>query len=603
MCIRDRIRSVQLNNDKEIDIDSILVIGNITNIVENSGNRFIKVIGIIDNKTLYELNSAQKLSIFPDSGDLIWYVKDFKRLLLKNEFGIFKVHRINNVSTHNATSTKFGVSEFVGKLNLVKVCDENRFDRKSLSNWFHKNELEVAEKFTYVLASNKLIKPSKINNQKIDFDKPMEVIIDSLVYKIQGLYLTQEFSPTNSHIDLSSSETYLKKLLKNDSFSQLSFTKIQILKLIDEIKNAKEEHDPDKISEILVDLDELLSKQDVFDSLINKIIETTEVKNAIESIVEEKSNEILNNKYAITNEVRGLEEQKISLIKSIAAEKEQFKKIKTSFSNDIKDIFQKAIVNGRAMLAESVFFHALIDSDISKNKEIISPAEYYSLSYIKISEIPYMDKMKLFPYKTTKIQNLISTLLDCSSIGLSIGLKGGGSGIVARLIAEGLSEDARKEYIDIEIRPGLSKISELNIDELMNNSEMVYLIRNFDIAPISIYGHDLLDFCYLRAMDTKENLYPKVIVTYEDSGLGLDIPISFKKSMIIIDLDNFEYEDKNYSLEEYEDIIEKREMQQSEKYLLKKLISKIENLYVDSDSNRLPSLLGLLDHFYLNSSN
>jgi hypothetical protein len=60
-----------------------------------------------------------------------------------------------------------------------------------------------------------------------------------------------------------------------------------------------------------------------------------------------------------------LEQQKNNLAKNFDKEKDQYKKLKISFSQDIKDIFQKGIDNGRELLAESAFYQALITKESS----------------------------------------------------------------------------------------------------------------------------------------------------------------------------------------------------------------------------------------------
>ncbi len=602
------IESNQLSYSKEIDIDEILVIGTVTNIVESSGNRFIRILGIIEDGQLYELSLSQKQFIFPDSGDIIWYAKDFKKPLLKSEIGVFKVTPSTIGYTNHSVTTKFAVKEFINKLHQVRICNAN--DRKNIINWLHINENDIADKHLYVLANNQLIKPHTTTNQKIDFDRPMDISVNSEIFKIEGVYLSHEITSSNNFIDLSSSETYLKKLLKNDEFNQLNLTKSQITRLIEEIKLIKEGQNGDKISEILEDLNELINKQDILQSLINKISESVEVKSAIDEIIKTKSSEELSKKNELVNEIRQLEQQKNNLSKTINVEKEQYKKLKLSFSNDIKDIFQKGIENGRSLLAESAFYQALITNEISNdtNKtnnpsliKVENTLSNYSISFKKVSNDQFEEKIKSFPYKSVKTKKLLEALFDCCSIGLSIGLKGGASNIIAKLMADYLSNKSQNTFIEFDIRPGVSNIIELSFDEIINSNKMVYLIKNFDIAPISIYGHDMVDICYLRALDNNPDNYPQVIFTFEDSGLGLDIPRALTKSTIIIDLDNPEYEDKDIDLDTFEEYTDESQLDLSEKYFIKKLTEKIKKSEIAISKVRLQSLLGLLDHFYVKS--
>lgn len=601
------IESSLLTHENKIDVEDILVVGIITNIVESSSNRFIRVIGIIENNKLYELTISQKQYLFPDTGDIIWYIKDFKKPLLKQEIGIFKVTPSTMGYTSSPITSKYAVKEFICKLHAVRICNESLSNRSKLINWFYLNANDIAEKQLYVLADNQLIKPHTTINQKIDFDRPMDLFMNPKVFKIEGSYLSNELASSGDYLDLSPSEVFLKKLLKNDQFDKLNLTKNQINRLIEELKLTKEGQDAEKIREIIRNLDEVIEKQDVLDDLINKISETEKVKKAIDEIIKTKSSDALSKKNELENEIRVLEQQKNNLTKSFDKEKDIYKKLKISFSQDIKDIFQKGVENGRELLAESAFYQALITKESSQNNTSESTTTFkgvqtslsYIASYKMISNIPLEEKLKSFPYKSVKTKKLVNALLDCCSIGMTIGLKGGASGILARLIAENLTINQNNSFLEIEMQPGVSHVTELISDEISKNNNTVFLIRNFDIAPISIYGHDMVDTCYLRALDSNVALYPQLILTYEDSGLGLDFPAALEKSMITIDLDHPEYEDNNLDLDNFLESIVIEVGDSSRKYFITKLIGKIRTVEPSIEGDRLSSLLGLLYHFYL----
>jgi hypothetical protein len=182
---------------------------------------------------------------------------------------------------------------------------------------------------------------------------------------------------------------------------------------------------------------------------------------------------------------------------------------------------------------------------------------------------------------------------------MTIGLKGGASGVLARLIAESLTNNPHNSFLEIKMQPGVSHVNELISDEILKNNNTVFLIKNFDIAPISVYGHDMVDVCYLRALDVNVALYPQLILTYEDSGLGLDFPKALEKSMITIDLDNPEYEDNGLDLDDFLESLVAVDSDSSEKYFITKLIEKIRKVKPTIEGDRLSSLLGLLNHFYL----
>ena len=144
----------------------------------------------------------------------------------------------------------------------------------------------------------------------------------------------------------------------------------------------------------------------------------------------------------------------------------------------------------------------------------------------------------------------------------------------------------------------LSEIVENNIT-IDNN--LCILIKDFDISPISIYGHDLVDLCYRKFLSGEMNLGPVIVLTFEGSGLGLDYPEALKNSLAIVDTDHIDIEEFKVELDEFsESIREDTSIEPNNKKSILNLIRSIKVFPGIDDHDNLMLLLGFLQNTYFN---
>ena len=586
----------------DLDSTEFQVFGVVTNLVETSRTVFIRVLGLLKNGLLYKLTNEQRRKFFPEHGDIIWLSRGHRKVLEKNEFGIFNVDLDGNWGGKGA---KYLVKELKAQVFPVSLCEYSLKELSRVEYWLSLNEFHLASSGAYVLLSdNALIKPNFTGNSMLDFEKPMDLYRNSEIYMLDGDYYSPELGISTARVDFSSPESYFKKLIKSGLGNKLNLSREVQEALIDEFNAIKNGQNSYKIEEVITALDELFAKQILFSELIDELERSPKVQLAIKEGIEKVVSEKTSQADALRNQIKQLEEKKISLEKVTSREVEQIKKLRQGLSSDIKLTFEKAVQDGRKALSEIALFQAIIppqssnkdDSDGSSSKFLNSSSGNYMVSVAAPYKISLEDQFRPLRFRTSHVARLFETLADVYLLGLTPTFTGSGARIFADSLANSFSVDS---IIDINIGPGTISVSELLDQKKLLDHSRMYLVKNFDISPISLYGHNLVDLCYKKFLAGTPELGVNAIFTFEDSGLGLSYPQSLNSSIVIIDVDSIEFEDETIDLEGFHELIrDGGAIDEPAKRALFNIVRSLKTFEGLEDASRFARLCGFLRKAY-----
>ncbi len=586
------------------DSTDFQVFGFVTNIVESSRTVFIKVLGLLKNGVLYKLTIDQRKNFFPDHGDIIWLSRGHRKVLEKNEFGVFKIALDGDWSGKGA---KYLVKELQTQVFPVSLCEYSLRELSRIEYFLSLNEFHLASSGAYVLLSdNTLIKPNFTGNSMLDFEKPMDLYRSGEIYLLDNDYYSPELGISTARVDFSSPETYFKKLIKSGLGEKLNLTREAQGILINEFNAIKSGQNSHKIEEIITALDELFAKQTLFSELIDELERSPKVQLAIKEGIERVVSEKTSQADSLRNQIKQLEEKKVSLEKVTSREEEQIKKLRQGLSNDIKSTFEKAVQDGRKVLSEIALFQAIIPP-LSPNKDdpvnfspiaLNTSSGNYTISVTVPQKNSLEDQFRPLRFRTSQVVRLFETLADIYLLGLTPAFTGSGSRIFANSFANSFAVDS---IIDINIGPGAISVSELLDQKKLLDRSRLYLVKNFDISPISLYGHSLVDLCYKKFLAGTPEFGVNAILTFEDSGLGLNYPQSLNSSIAIIDIDLIEFEDEIIDLEGFHESIRDGDaMDESAKKTLFNIIRSLKTFEGIDDATRFSRLCGFLRKSYFN---
>lgn len=586
----------------EFDPADFQVFGVVTNLVETSRTVFIRVLGLLKNGLLYKLTVEQRKELFPEHGDIIWLSRGHRKVLEKNEFGIFNVDLDGNWGGKGA---KYSVKGLQSQIFPVSLCEYSLKELSRVEYWLSLNEFHLSSSGAYVLLSNNaLIKPNFTGNSMLDFEKPFDLYSSAEIYMLEGEYYTPELGTSTARVDFSSPETYFKKIIKSGLGDRLNLSREAQGVLVDEFNAIKSGQNSQKIEEVITTLDELLAKQTLFSELIEELERSPKVQQAINEGIEKVVSEKTSQADALRNQIKQLEEKKISLEKVTSREEEQIKKLRQGLSKDIKLTFEKAVQDGRKVLSEIALFQAIIplqpttveDANGSRPMVLNTSSGNYTLAVSAPRKNSVEDQFRPLRFRTSLVVRLFETLSDLYLLGLTPAFIGSGARIFADSLANSFPVNS---IVDINIGPGAVSVPELLDQKILLDCSRLYLVKNFDISPISLYGHSLVDLCYKKFLAGTSELGVNVILTFEDSGLGLSYPQSLNSSIAIIDVDSIEFEDEIIDLEGFhESIRDGGARDEQSKKALFNIIRSLKTFEGIDDAVRFGRLCGFLRKSY-----
>ena len=588
------------------DIDPVdyQIFGVVTNIVETSRTIFIKVLSLINDGQHFRLSSEERRILFPEQGSIIWLSRGHKKVLSKGGWGIFTISLDDR---WDGKSAKYLVKELISEVFPVAFCEHSLKDISRARYWLSSNEYHVANSRSYVLLGrDALIKPNVNANAAIDFEKPMDAFPDAEIFSVDEDYFTPELSSSGVHVDFSSTESYFKKLIKTEISQKLNLSKELQALLIAEFSSIRNGQNSNKVREIIETLDELLVKEALFTELISELNKSPKVQQAIQEGIEKVVAEKTSQADALRAQIKQLEDRKSSLERLTSKEEGELKKLRQGLAGDIRATFEKAAQDGRKVLAETALFQAIIGNSIENtNPGALSsatqavnepPQKFYTLSTHAPVKLSIEDEFRVLRFRPNQINRLFDVLQDVSLLGLTLAFKGNAS----RIFADAFS-NARASVLIVNITVGPGTISMLDLlnDKCLLDQGRFYSVKNFDIAPISLYGNSLVDLCYKKFLSGTSEGGVNSIFTFEDSGLGLAYPSSLDASLAIVDTDFIEFDDDPLDLDAFQEFVsDGGALNESGKGALFNIIRSLRTFEGIEDADRLKRLCGFLQGAY-----
>lgn len=592
------IKAGYLESVDDIDATEVKFIGVIKNIIE-SGTRFVRVIAIVDGNDVYQIDSDQRRQLLPESGDIVWLTKGFKKLLDRDEYGLFTV-RLSDVNGENR-SNKFIVEDFLSQVFPVIECPSDAADITGLRMWLKGQEELLAASGSFVkLAGNVLIKPHRHGSSAIDFDKPVDIFDSGVLYEISGSHYLVEGTPGEKHIDVSYPESFFKKIIRSGLADRVSLSKDQVAHLLGEFSAISAGQNARKINEIQVVLDELLVKDDAISVLVDELFKAKRVQDEIEERIEKATEKKTAHVNELKNEIVSLEQQKKGLKASLEKDREQYRKIREKFSSDLKVTFEKGISDGTKLLSDIALFQAFLGDEQVSGVGDRFPKVGYQCTIRDVSPSDIEKQLaKQLNYSVDDLKRLFKAVNLAQSVGLNISFKGSKARLLADIFADNLGFDSVYSF---EIQCGALPIPEMSKDFFSEQKNFVYLIKNFDLSPISIYAPDILDFIYLRFLTgAAQNEGPFMLLVQEESGIGLKVPDSLNKSTVIIDSDVIDFKDDATTPDEFRVGLFDAQLSPDVMKTLGLLMSNILKRYnPEQDEESMALLFGFLNVSYFN---
>lgn len=588
------------------DPEDVKFLGVVKNIVESSNTRFIRVLAVISGENCYGLNETQRKELLPESGDVIWLGRGHKKVLGLNQFGIFTVKSEDNSSKRGSNDTQFSLDELIHQVYPVVLLEASVKENTKIKYLMEAQAEHIASKPAYVLIGNEGVLKPHLSTNAIDFNEPMELFHQASILKIDNQLYTYQLGISDRKMDFSSSESYLKKLLRSDLLDKNNILKDQAQNLIDELRLINSGDNAEKVADLILDLNNVLEKKEFVDEIVMLLKGNAEIQKAVQERIDILVSEKIASEKTVRSEILELENKKLEIKSSLEKEEEKFKKLRQKFSQDVKGVFERAKEDGGKVLSEAAFFMAIMESNslnkIETPQHAIAFSDTVAKGYSMISRTPHAlpinERFANLPFPERKVAKLFEVIMDSIEMGFVPAFKGRAATILSSAIVDHYPSSLISEY---EIYPGAIQIPELKRQSLDASQDQIILLNNFDMSPISLYGQHLIDQIFVNFMSRSKKIYPLIVLAFESSGLGLDYPLALETSMVIIDTDQIEFGDIKVDLDDLRDSIKDDEsldaVTKKSFYFAIKNLEDFQNIHGDQ---RLHSLYGFLKATYFN---
>jgi len=601
------ILSKSLNFVDDLDITNLKLIG-MVKLAKDNGIRFVKIIAIFDSDGCVTLNNEQSRHLLPSSGDVIWFNKGHRKLLDVHQFGVFSISEGDNAL--DVKTNKYKVDQLVCQLHPILDINCNINDLSSLRMHIKSNENYIVNSKAYLRVNKQTILKPNFNMLGIDFDKPMDTIKSGDILEIDGAFFKESFSSLDIKTDLSEPSVLLKKLIRSHVLSKNNLEPEHIDAISKELTCINEGQTELKYIELIKYLEIALVNSELLNELIEDIYSSDVVKQLINKKVDEVVDLTKSQESELKRAIQVLEEKQTTLKLNIENQVLQQKNIKKNFSLELKNIFDRGVQDGAKKLAETAFFEAIfsknLDNPNMNQVSVIEPKfdeQFHVINSISIEHKDSKVVSKLIGYTNLEISKFMSVINFLNSLGISIAFKGPRSRIFAKYVAQSLDYNLLNW---VDIFPGLNYSKELAkfiSNTHMNSNPLV--LNNFDLSAISVYGSEILDYCYSSFLNGKFEFSGMLIFNFDQSGIGLPIPDSLNKSIAIIDTDAIDYLESKLDIDELmqsvfsQDTVLDLSVRNSMQILFKNLNKRFTN-NIENDSKNLNYFLGALEVTYLN---
>lgn len=584
-------RSRFLTSEDTFDVEDLKVYAQVTKVLD-SGLRFLAPIAVEIDDQLIHLDKEEAKTIFPNTGDLVWYVSDQKRTLNVRQFGTFSVELSHIAQKSQDAMTRYSVKQFISRVDPVLRVDASVDSLPKLGDWINQNEERLANSESIFLFKNELIKPHFKDDKRIQFETKMEVLEYPKILDIDKKLYVTDFKTSNKFYDFSPIDLIIKRLIKQANESSSKFTKAQLSGLIQNLEEFKTDApllDPHHYDEAIKTIDKFISFQENADQLIADILEIDTIKAkvnaAIAARVLEAEAGFEDNKSKLLAELDRIRAQMDEARKAFKIEEDRAKKLKTNLAADISKVYAEAVEDGKKTLSQSALFEGILNKENAATPELEPSFMIYNFDVDGLNDDALY---KLVP-PGMAYKNIVNLLDNIHELGFSFILSGSYALFVAKILAFKLS----KKQIDlkmVDVYPGASRFPEVSI----SGASQTLILQNFDISPISIYGRKLLEDAY-STLNIKESAYKRqLILVREDTGLGLDTPKMLNMFAIHINTDRIsEYEENSelIDLEDFEDMLKDGENYEKFKMAIRAVRNNLTKVSFKDDSEQLSSVL------------
>ncbi|MEW8645696.1 MAG: hypothetical protein AB2563_06330 [Candidatus Thiodiazotropha endolucinida] len=529
------------------------IVGTVTNI-SKAGTVFVRPLFLVEGDKLYLLNYEDRISLFPQSGDVMTYQNVLQRPVKHRDLVHWMVAEYDVMEGGIHFHMESELSPLIEVFKLPVPSSDPDEVRERIKTIASSGRTSVGQQTVFILSDGLAVaSPISVDYSREEaFDEPWQAWASIETWLIEGhqYCLDLEHDATSS-LDLSPLDTAFRKLLKDlEAESEISISRAQKRELAALLRDRSSDSTLLRTKRVASSLERIALEGEELNAVLKLLGSREEVKRRVEQLVAKRFEKHQAEKSGLQKEIETLERRKSKLVKESRKLERNNKKLADSTMVSVKEAFSKAVNEGVATLTNTEIFRTLMGSGNNESLNIYESVSTGSIeSWTVIGALTRSDvKARLMALGLNGRQATVLTELTALAVksGICFVLKGYG----ARQYVQVLSRLDCDAIGIIEIPMGLTSGAFLShaIGSMTDIQRLVLL--NVDLSALEAYGARLIDPYFDSELGGQTNNRP-LLFSCNGGDMSLPLPNFLEKIAIFVDL-NAPWDEGERTLEDIE---------------------------------------------------
>ncbi|HEK2316695.1 TPA: hypothetical protein SMS87_000275 [Pseudomonas aeruginosa] len=536
---------IQLRSPRRLnalpEMGSYDIVGIYTNESE-AGAIFARPLALKLDEELYLLNRDDRIALFPESGDVMTHRSEIRHQPKRRDLLHWRVSERGNAAgkTHFRLDSELDPIYEIYPISVPSSApDEIRERIKALAS---SGQLSASQQTAFILSDGiALLSPKAADITRDEsYDNAWQAWESMESWLIEGRqYCFDLTSRPSSYIDLSTSESYLRRTLKLlDAEQKATLSKVQRREILELFRASVTLENRPRLERIASALEQVTLEREELETILKLLNSRDEVRLRVQEMIEESYASLKSEHSGLQAEIESLKHRKFQLTKEGKEIERNNRASAEKTESLVSEAFSKSIQEGVKTLANVEIFRILSGSTTLASSKKSSPSTFEpALIETRILEGSLSSTegiARLVALGLNRRQAII--LSELCRLTLNSG------------IAFILNGDRARQYAQVLIRIGCETSGVIDVPmgltsgSPMRNalSEVAHVGRlgllNADLSPLEIYGARLLD-SYFDASFEDNNGLQQILLTCLGGEMSLPLPSLVRHIAIIIDLD------------------------------------------------------------------
>lgn len=531
--------------DGKYDLENDEVLGYCTN--ASISSVFVRPLAVVRGGQLQFLTDEARRLQFPDSGDLIAFEGGARpRQPRRGEIGVWQVDE-----HPTSRPTHFHLKSESRTVYEVHEIPFSATDYDPVREYLKDQGVRAVRSSLQPLLF--LLKDGLIVGGRADRpDLSKEETFESGLYswdslsgvRVEGRVFVLGPLPNQQRVyECVPLATAARKIFKSHAAAgnaPSGLTKAQLRELSQSLDPARTRLDEARIRRIRAELEQLAEENEAFEVLVSELMRQPQVEEKINQLIQMEAAQQGQKKTALQAEIARLQTERGEWDVRIQKLEVQHRELRAETARVIRSAFDKARVQGVAMLGDLAVFQALAPASSAPSTGGAEPLSTASpwMARPLIRELDQGDKDVIAMLKGLGVPSQHAAALSgAAASAMRAGLMVCVKGVAARLAVERWARAIGCRAVLVDATVGLLETAPLSSILAVNPSHDVVAVLDANLSALDIYARPILDLVLARVSQPQTVRVPSILLALAEGVGSLPLPKTFVSVSVSLDLD------------------------------------------------------------------